>query len=78
MAKKRKNDIPPESDDEIQILYERTEDMEIWYDTTKKRKVSHSKELSQNFCDSFLKSNLFGCSTCQAKKLLFNIESMKH
>ena len=49
MAKKRKNDIPPESDDEIQILYERTEDMEIWYDTTKKRKVSHSKELSQNF-----------------------------
>ena len=68
MAKKRRNNIPPESDDEVQIVYEKQEDMEVWYHNTKKRKVSKT----------FLKSNLFGCGTCLAKQLLANIESMKH
>ena len=80
MAKKRRNNIPPESDDEVQIVYEKQEDMEVWYYNTKKRKVSKQvcNDVNNHMCDSFLKSNLFGCSTCLAKQLLANIESMKH
>ena len=80
MAKKRRNNIPPESDDEVQIVYEKQEDMEVWYYNTKKRKVSKQvcNDVNNQMCDSFLKSNLFGCGTCLAKQLLANIESMKH
>ena len=38
MAQKRKCEIPPEDDDGIQILYEKYDDMEVWYSSTKKKK----------------------------------------
>ena len=83
MAQKRKCEIPPKDDDGIQILYEKYDDMEVWYSSTKKKKeLSNSPNTNKclsdsEFCDSFLKSNLFGCAKCLAKQLLLNIENMK-
>ena len=48
----------------------------------KKKELSNSPNTNKclsdsEFCDSFLKSNLFGCAKCLAKQLLLNIENMK-